>query len=199
MTKLRFLLSLQNRLSGLPQDEVEERLNFYSEMIEDRMEEGLSEDEAVAAVGSIEEIAAQIIADIPLTKLAKEKIKPKRRLKAWEILLLALGSPIWLSLLIAALAVFLSLYASLWAVIISVWAIFGALMGCAIGGIICGIGFASGGNGLTGIAITGAGILCAGLGIFLYFGCRAATRGTLLLTKKMALGIRNWFIQKEAV
>ena len=53
MTKLQFLLALHDKLTGLPRDEVEERLNFYSEMIEDRMEDGLSEEEAVAAIGSV--------------------------------------------------------------------------------------------------------------------------------------------------
>ena len=37
MTKLKFLLSLHERLRDFPQDEVEERLGFYSEMIEDRV------------------------------------------------------------------------------------------------------------------------------------------------------------------
>ena len=53
MTKLQFLLALHDKLAGLPQNEVEERLNFYSEMIEDRMEEGLSEEEAVLAAGDV--------------------------------------------------------------------------------------------------------------------------------------------------
>ena len=68
MTKLQFLLALHDKLASLPQKEVEERLNFYSEMIEDRMEDGLSEEQAVAAVGATDEIAAQIAAEIPLTK-----------------------------------------------------------------------------------------------------------------------------------
>ena len=80
MTKLQFLLSLHNKLSGLPQNEIEERLNFYSEMIEDRIEDGLSEEEAVSEIGTVDEIAEQIVSDIPLTKIAKEKIKPKRRI-----------------------------------------------------------------------------------------------------------------------
>ena len=43
MRKWEFLSTLKNRLSGFPKQEVEERLNFYSEMIDDRMEEGLNE------------------------------------------------------------------------------------------------------------------------------------------------------------
>ncbi len=85
MTKIQFLLTLNKSLSGLPQDEIEERLTFYSEMIDDRMEEGLSEDEAIAAIGSVEEIVTQSVEEIPLTKIVKNKVKPKRKMRAWEI------------------------------------------------------------------------------------------------------------------
>ncbi len=197
MTKLMFLLSLHDRLSEFPQEDVEERLCFYSEMIEDRMEEGLSEEEAVAAVGTVEDIAEQIAADIPLTKLVKEKIRQKKGLRAWEIVLLVLGSPIWLSLLIAAFAVILSLYISLWAVIISLWAVCGSLIGCALGGIVAGIGFTCGEYVLSGIAMIGVGIVCAGLSVFMFYGCRAVTKGSLILTKKFAIWIKNCFIKKE--
>ena len=62
-----------------------------------------------------------------------------RKLEKWEIVLLALGSPVWFSLLVSAVAVILSLYASLWSVIISLWAVFGSLIGCGVGGILAGI------------------------------------------------------------
>lgn len=197
MHKQEFLLQLRKKLSGLPQDDMEERLTFYSEMIEDRMEEGLSEEEAVLAVGSVDEIVAQVVADMPLAKIAKERIKPKRRLKAWEIVLLALGSPIWLSLTIAAAAVILSLYVSLWSVIISLWAVWGSLIGCALGSAAVGIVMVCNGNALAGTAMIGGGIVCAGLLVFLFFGCKAATKGILMLTKKFALWIKNCFMKKE--
>ena len=95
MNKQEFLGALKKRLSGLPKDEIEERLAFYGEMIDDRTEDGRTEEEAVAEIGGADEIAAQIIADIPLTRLVKERIKPKRRLKTWEIVLIVLCSPIW--------------------------------------------------------------------------------------------------------
>ena len=139
-----------------------------------------------------------MVAEIPFSKIVKERIKPKRRLTAWEIVLLSLGSPIWLSLGIAAFAVILSLYISLWAVVISLWAVFAALAGCALGGIVAAIVFVCSGNLFTGIAMLGAGMLLAGLSIFMFFGCKAATKGTVLLAKKMALGIKNCFIRKEA-
>ena len=47
MSKSEFLTALRARLGGLPQGDVAERLDFYSELIDDRMEEGLSEEAAV--------------------------------------------------------------------------------------------------------------------------------------------------------
>lgn len=197
MSKREFLAQLRNGLSGLPQDDIEERLTFYSEMIEDQMEEGLSEEEAVSAIGSVDEIVAQVVAEIPLAKIAKEKMKPKRRLSAGEIVLLALGAPIWLSLGIAAFAVTLSLYISLWAVIISLWAVFASFAACSIGGVMACVIFAVGGNGTSGLAMLAAGLVCAGLSIFMFYGCKAVTDGTLILTKKIVIWIKNCFIKKE--
>ena len=112
MTKKQFLDRLGKSLNGLPQEDISERLTFYGEMIDDRAEEGLTEEEAVAGIGSVEEITAQILEETPFARLVKERVKPKRRMTAWEIVLLAVGSPVWLSLLIALLAVVLSLYRS---------------------------------------------------------------------------------------
>ena len=108
MGKQEFLARLREGLSGLPREDVEERLAFYSEMIDDRMEEGMSEAEAVAAAGSVEEIVAQAVADVPFAKIARERIKRSTRMRPVTVLLLVLGSPIWLSLAIALAAVVFS-------------------------------------------------------------------------------------------
>ncbi|MBQ2237179.1 MAG: hypothetical protein II317_03625, partial [Clostridia bacterium] len=139
----------------------------------------------------------QIVSDTSLIKIAKERIKQKRQIKAWEIVLLILGSPIWLSLGLAVFAVILSLYISLWAVIISLWAIFASTVACCIGGVLSCIVFTLSGNSISGFAILSAGIVCAGLSIFMFYGCKTATNGILILTKKIAIWIKNCFIKKE--
>ncbi len=197
MNKQEFLNELRKGLRGLPPDDIEERLTFYGEMIDDRTEEGLSEEEAVAAIGDADEIIRQTVADIPLAKIARERIKPKRRLKAWEIVLLAVGSPIWLSLGIAAFAVILALYVALWAIIVALWAVFGAFAVSFPACIAASVIFISGGNAVAGVAVLAAGIVCAGLSVFAFFGCRAATNGAVVLSKKIALQIKNRFIKKE--
>lgn len=197
MKKIEFLLQLYDKLSALPQEDVEERLAFYDEMINDRMEEGLSEEEAVAQIGNVDEIASQIIQETPLSRLVLEKIKPKKRRKAWEIVLLALGSPVWLSLLIAAFAVVLSLYVVLWVVVICFWSAFASVAACSLGGVAAGIVFACCGHGTSGAIMIAAGLICAGLSVFLFYGCKAATKGTVLLTKKIILGIKRRLVKKE--
>ncbi len=189
MTKLQFLLSLHDKLSSLAESDAEERLHFYTEMIEDRMEEGLSEEDAVAAVGSADEIAAQILADFPALPPVPEKTVPekparKKRRNAWEIVLLILGAPLWLPLLIAAFSVLLSLYVSLWAVIVSLWAVFASVIGCTLAGMAAGIGFVLGGHPFSGVALFGAGLVCAGFSVFLVYGCKWITQSTARLTKR---------------
>ena len=71
MLKTAFLEALQSGLAGLPQQDIEERLAFYGEMIDDRMEEGLSEEEAVDAIGPVDRVINEIVAQTPLTKMQR--------------------------------------------------------------------------------------------------------------------------------
>ena len=183
MTKQAFLEQLRKGLSPLSQKEREERINFYSEMIDDRMEEGLTEEAAVAAIGDMNTIIAQITADSSIEKPAKQPKKPN---KAGTIALLVLGAPIWLSLLVAAFAVALSLYVVFWAVIIVFWSIFVTLIACAVGGVIVTIAYIALGDPLIALAILGGSLVCAGVAILLYFACKAATAATVNCTKKLA-------------
>lgn len=186
MNKREFLEQLGKRL---PQEDREERLSFYSEMIDDRIEEGLSEEEAVLAVGSAENILVEITPE-------ESARSSGRKWKAWEIGLLALGFPLWFPLLVAAFSVVLSLYVSLWSVILSLWAIFASLAACALAGVVAGAGFMIGGHSASGIALIGAGLICAGLSVLCFLSCKTATKGTVILTGKL---LRRCFHRKENI
>ena len=193
MTKVEFFTALSNNLKDLPKIELREHINFYNEMIADRMEEGLSEEEAVAMIGSADDIAAQIRFDfVPVAK------GNKREFKAWEIVFLVLGSPIWLSLLIAAAAVVFSLYIVIWALVVSLWAVFVSLI-CAGFTLVLSfiIGFIAGWNILNIVAVVGCGFVCIGLSIFMFFACKAITKGVVILSKNIALWIKKCFTKKE--
>lgn len=199
MNKREFLEQLKKELSGLPQSDIEDRLTFYGEMIDDRTEEGMTESEAVSGVGTVKEVAAQILADIPLGRIVKEKVKPNRTLKAWEIVLLILGSPVWLSLLIAACAVIIAVYAAIWSVAAALWSADVSFAAGSLGAAVSAVFFAVRGDGIAGIAVLAAVFFLAGLSIFLFFGCRAATKGIITLTGKIALGVKTMFVGKEKV
>ncbi len=196
MHKQEFLARLRKSLSGLPEQELEERVTFYSEIIDDRMEEGRTEEEAVSDIGSAEAVAVQLAADGLSGKPPEENRPAKRRLKGWEVLLLALGSPIWVSLLVAAFAVILSLYAVLWALLVSLWAVFVALLAGVLFGILAGTVGLYQGNRLTGIAMVGAALFCAGITVLFFFLCKETTRGALFLTKRVALGRKTAMTRK---
>ena len=123
MTKYDFLEKLESLLEGLPRCDIDNSLEYYGEMIDEKMDEGFTEDEAVAAIGAPETVADTILRETPLTKLVKERVKPKRQLTALEILLIVLGAPLWLPIVIAILAVIFSVLVSLWAIVISLWTV----------------------------------------------------------------------------
>lgn len=198
MNKQEFLAQLREGLSGLLQEDMEERLMFYSGLLDDQMEEGLSEEEAVAAAGPVEEIVRQTISDTPLTKIVKERIRPKRRLHAGELVLLVLGAPIWLPLGFAAIAVFFALYVVLWSALVSLWAGFVSLGAGAVGGVLAGIGLIAG-RGAARLTLLAAGLVCTGLAIFLFFGCKAATTGIVALTRRIAVWTKNRFLRREDI
>ncbi|MBR4965050.1 MAG: DUF1700 domain-containing protein, partial [Lachnospiraceae bacterium] len=88
MNKAEFLMALRERLSGLPEEDFNKSIDYYTEMIDDRVEDGMSEEDAVACLGSMDEIITQILSEVSLPKLVKEKVKPKRALAVWEIILI---------------------------------------------------------------------------------------------------------------
>ena len=199
MNKQGFLASLREGLRGLPPADIEERIAFYDEMIDDRMEEGLTEEEALAELGPVENVIAQIAAETPLLRLVKEKVRKERQRsgKGISTALLILGSPIWASLLIAAAAVVFSLAVSAWAVVISLYAAAVSLMAGGVGCIVGSVVYFLKGN-VSGAAFAiGGGLAAAGLGLMLFIGCNALAKGLARGMKKKILGCKSLLIGKK--
>lgn len=199
MLKQEFLNALREGLKGLPEKDIDERITFYGEMIDDRIEEGRTEEEAVKEIGPVDEVVQQIVAETPLTKIVKEKIKPKRRMRAWEIVLLILGFPLWFPLLVATGAVVLALYVTLWSLVIALWAVEVSFIVAAVALFVGAIVLFISGHGLAGLFVLGASLILAALAIFLFFGCVGASKGAVLLAKKIVIGIKNLFVGKERI
>lgn len=197
MNKNEFLTALRAGLDGLPQGDIENSVEYYAEMIDDRMEDGLTEQEAVAAVGDLDTIIRQILGDASLTTLVRVRAKRARALTAWEIILLILGSPIWLPLAITAVAVALMLYVVLWAIILSLYAVdlsLAAAWLCFWINIFICIAI---GKPAAAVFSFGLGLACAGLAVLFFFGLNQVTKGLVSLSKKLMRKIKVSFIKKE--
>ncbi len=197
MNKTEFLQELAMDILGLPQDDVEHWLEYYAEMLEDRIEEGMSEEEATASLGDPKTIARQILSQTPFAKLIKNKIKPKHKLRVWEIILVVLGCPIWLALGIAALAGFFSVFVSLWAGIVSIWAGELALAVSGIAGVLFSFFLIGTGTTYQGLLLLGGGLFCAGLAYFGFFICKWLTVLLCKLCKLFVLFVKSLFVEKE--
>lgn len=128
MNKQEFITLLEKRLFQLPQVEKEHLLNYYNETIEDRIEDGMSETEAVSSLDSIEAIVKQVYAE---RDIQMEKEVPVRSRRGWKITALILLFPFWLTLLSALFV----LYLTLWALIAVLFCIMLAFV-CFIAGAL---------------------------------------------------------------
>ncbi len=197
MNKAEFLATLSEKLSVLPQEDIQKSIDYYSEIIDDMTEDGLSENEAVESIGTVDEIAEQILMDTPLPKLVKAKVTPKRTLKGWEIALIILGFPVWFPLIVVAISVIISVYAVLWAVIVALYAVVFALFVSA--GAFLPATFVSvfGGNVLRGIVFFGITLFCVGAGVLLLLAFNQLTKLVIKLSKAILKSIKSWFVKKE--
>lgn len=198
MRKQEFLDKLKASLWAMPEADKQRSLDYYTEMIDDRMEDGLSEEEAVAAVGDLDEIVRQILTESPRppATIKKEQNKQQKRgLETWMIVLLVLGSPLWIPLVASAVSVVFSIYVSLWSVVIVLYAAAVAVGTAAIG---CVVGsFFMIGRTATLVVAWGAAFLCAGLAIMLFLLGNLAAKGMIELTKLCWKGAKSIFQRKE--
>ena len=129
MNKTQFCALLGNKLKPyLSPKEMYKTLNFFEEMIDDRIDEGLSEEEAVSQLGDINIIVDQI--------LDEHNIGKKQTKLVWRFIPRELGF-INIVLLFPAWITIFSLVASLFIVILSIiFSIALSIIAIFIGGIL---------------------------------------------------------------
>jgi uncharacterized membrane protein len=197
MNKQEYLEAIRSRISAMPADDVNRFMDYYSEMIDDRVEDGLSEEEAVADMGSPEAAVEQILEEMPLTKLVKEKIKPKHELKAWEVVLIVLGSPVWIPLLITALVLLLTLWIVAFALLISFYAVVLSFVAAGIGGLICAIPLFIANSPYTAVLMLGAALIGIGIAILFVVSVKPVTVGIFKVCKASVNGIKRMFVKEK--
>lgn len=203
MNKQQFLAELDRRLVCLPLQDREESIGFYSELIDDKMEaEGISEEEAIAGLGSMNEIVYAILDGYPAYKLMGKKMKDSKEHSSNKVLFIVLEVltfPIWFTLLLTAAIVVFSVYISIWAVLIALAITLGAIL---LSGVICLIAscFISFTQGLVqALLVLGVGFCSIGIGMFLYKPVFAACRGLISIMKRFFTELKyRFFVKKGA-
>lgn len=100
MTKKEYLRKLKNQLYFLNSEEKRSIVDYYREMIDDKIESGCAEEIAVGGLESPKTVADKVRKD----RKAEGK-STGVKLDAPIIILLIVGSPLWLGLAIGALVV----------------------------------------------------------------------------------------------
>ena len=192
MNKTEFTNQLTAGLMGLLEEDIKRSVDFYVEMVDDRIEDGMTEEDAVAALGSIDEIRSKILEEIPITRIVKEKVTPKRAFSHMEIVLLIVGTPLWLPLLLAFIIVSIALYLCFWAIILSLYAIDLSVFASGIAGMIAAVAGAK--TIASGVFFAGCGIGLLGASVLLFFGFNQITKGLLFISKRIVLEIKKLFV-----
>lgn len=191
MKKEKFLSELEKKLKGLPQDDLESRLSFYEEAIDDRISCGKSEEEAVSDLGSIDKIVEEIAEQTPYFTLVKERAKLRKKVSLTTILLLILGFPF----IITGLILLAVLYLVAWVIVLIPSIISLSLYGASV---VCLIAFffsVADGNAL--LINLGASFLSVGVGIMLIPAALYSILGFIKLTKFLFIRRKTKLINKE--
>ena len=196
MNKQSYLEQIRRLLQRLPEEDRERSLAFYAESIDDRMEDGLSEEAAVASMESPEKAAEAILMDMPIPKLVKARVK-ERRMGAAEILLLALGFPLWFPLLLTVRIMGLTVYLLVWALVLALGAVVLALGLSAAALLVAGVYSIIKAVISLGVLSFGAALVLTGLTVLLGFVLVWAGKLAVKLGKWMVRGLKALLIRKE--
>jgi uncharacterized membrane protein len=186
MNRSEFLWALNNALAGLPQSEIKRAAEYYDELITEAMEEGKTEEEACAGLGSPGDIAGRVRAELAFIR-AEQKPSPGSVKAVLWVLLGLFALPIGLPLGIAALSVLFGLIVTVFALIFAVCATVFALGVSGLACIAAGVAVIIGGAPLFGVALIGAAFVIIGLSIL---GCIAAVAVCRLMIRGLVKGCR---------
>ena len=212
MNKEQFLLALRQGLLGLSEEDIQNSLDYYAEMIDDRVEDGKTEEDAVAELGSVEEIIEQILSEMTQSKpnfaqtamnetkklwhKVSEKATSKKAGDILQIILLILGFPLWFPLLLSVAIVFLAIYIVLWSLVLSLIIVafsFGvSALACLGGVLICALS----GNGIAMVLCLGVMFLLIGFTIFLFLAGTWSVRGACWVGRMFFVGIKRLFVKR---
>lgn len=172
MTRNEFITSLSARLHSIPEAEKNKALDWYSELICDRMEE-MPEADAVSGIGSVDEIADEILSQYRQNTTAvhsSDGTEPQSRRSpdkgvntALVIFAAVVLSPIWLPLLITGLSLALVAVLLVWCAVVTVGVMLVSAAAVGAVGLVYGFWALFVINPAYGLLVLGTALVAAGL------------------------------------
>ena len=202
MSREEYISQLREKLTANKIPGIDSMIEFYDEAIADRVEDGMSEDEAVSAMEDIDSIVKAAMLDKPITSLMADNVK-KRHKEASEsghgalfVILMIVGFPIWFPLLVAFLSIIFSLYVAMWAIVVSIYAV---ELSFAISAVVSLFGAATFVMGqipfATAIALLGCALILGGLTLLMWKPIVALTKWMIKIIKVVFRSIKSIFVK----
>lgn len=205
MSKEEYLNRLKQMLCDYPEEETARFISYYNEIIDDRIEDGSTEEQAVESLGSVEQVASNVKSEMPMVAIVKSNVRAKVNENKKKhggnstmmIVLLIVGFPIWLPLLIAVGAVVLSLFICLWSIVLAIWSVFVSLAAGSVAALVAGIASLFTGQIALGIYDLGAVFVLCALAIGFFWLSILLTKLSAKACAKSFRGIKKSMIKKQ--
>ena len=167
MTKEQYLSELALKLIKLPEDERKNAINYYTEYIDDALENGKTMQDVEAALGNPNEVAANIIADYSVNRV-KEKPSLTNGLKALIAVLgvfaFPIAAPAAIAIIVVIFALIITVFSVAFSLIMAAFGIFIAVV--VLLGVSVALIFT---DPILGMATLGASLIASGVLIFLAY------------------------------
>ena len=128
MNKTQFCALLENKLKPyLSPKEMYKTLNFFEEMIDDRIDEGLSEEEAVSQLGDINIIVDQILDEHNIGKKQTKlvwRFVPRKIPTELGFIITILLLPVWITIFALGASLFIVILSIIFSIVLTIIAIF---------------------------------------------------------------------------
>lgn len=181
MSKKEFLESLGRLLKSLGKSEREKSLSYYNEIIDDYLEDGYTEEDAVEQIGNPGLIAQEILDE----QRSQAGTSMSGGMKGLIAVLLVLGFPVWGSLVLAGLCLVLAAVLLVLSAYIVIWCIPVCTGAVSVSGLILSV-VSMGGAAVIIFENPAAGVVQMGLGM--------SSAGIFILS-----GLITWILGKYFV
>ena len=202
MSREEYLNELRDKLTQNNIPGIDAMIEFYDEAISDRMEDGMSEDDAVAAMEDTDSVVKTAKLDKPIASLMADKVKESHKEASEKghgtlfVVLAVVGFPIWFPLLIAFFAILFALYISMWAVVVSIYAVELSFAISAVAALLGSFTFIMGQIPFaTSLALLGCTGILGGLAVLMWKPIVAITKWMIKLIKVVFRSIKSVFVK----